>query len=409
MLVACSQQDAPAAEIARTAEEVIGETSPAPALAQGKYAPRDACGKIAGASLFRLRLALAVEARDAEGVAALAADDIKLDFGEGAGRAELDHGRGARVASCGTNFGALLDLGRAENDQGGITLPWYFDQEIPIDPYDGMIVTGENVPLLLGPDPQSQPASPRSTGMRSSLTAGLVTENPFLKVKFDGKEGYVATDKLRSLIDYLVERNQPQRPLADHQLHRRGLETLPGGISGLRLTDCGFRLRCVPRTVSYSARYCSNSLSQFARTASVPNAEVMSARCRPRPQTWAEQSPGFLGLEVYRRQAASSRVRRTSKLPPSAGWQTPRRTLAKGIHHGWSFQFEAGAGHLWRHICRADHERHPVCWALCGTDRSDQQCRYRAISWSPDRHARTYLLEIPTRDDSGAQWPFGDT
>jgi hypothetical protein len=201
VLVACSQQDAPAEEVAQAAEEMVGEATPVSALAQGKYAPRDECGKIEGASLFRQRLALAVEARDAEGVAALAADDIKLDFGDGAGRAELIKRLDEPGRKLWDELGALLDLGCAENDQGGITLPWYFDQEIPIDPYDGMIVTGENVPLLLGPDPQSQQLAALNWEA-IELTAGLVTENPFQKVKFDGKEGYVATDKLRSLIAY---------------------------------------------------------------------------------------------------------------------------------------------------------------------------------------------------------------
>lgn len=200
-LAACSQRDAPAEEIAQTAEEIVGDASPTPALADGKYAPRDECGKLEGAALFRQRLALAVEARDAEGVAALAADDIKLDFGDGSGRAELVKRLDEQGGKLWDELDAILALGCSANDQGGLTVPWYFDQEIPVDPYDGMIVTGENVPLLLGPDAKSQELAALNWDV-VELTAGLVTENPFQKVKFDGKEGYVATDKLRSLIDY---------------------------------------------------------------------------------------------------------------------------------------------------------------------------------------------------------------
>lgn len=201
LLTACSQSDAPADEVAETAEQIVGDATPTPALADGKYAPRDDCGKIEGADVFRQRLALAVKARDAEGVAVLAAEDVKLDFGGGAGRAELIARLDNPDGKLWGELDALLALGCAENDQGGITLPWYFEQDIPLDPYKAMIVTGEEVPLLLGPDPKSQQLATIDWDA-IELMDGLKTEQPFQHVRLGDKEGYVETTKLRSVIDY---------------------------------------------------------------------------------------------------------------------------------------------------------------------------------------------------------------
>jgi hypothetical protein len=151
--------------------------------------------------LFRQRLALAVQARDAEGVAALAADDVKLDFGGGAGRAELIRRLSDSGGKLWSEMDSLLALGCAKNAQGGITLPWYFEQKIPLDPYKAMIVTGEDVPLYLGPDPKSQQLATIDWDA-VELMEGLKTEDAFQHVKLGDKEGYIATDRLRSAIDY---------------------------------------------------------------------------------------------------------------------------------------------------------------------------------------------------------------
>ncbi|HTM96499.1 MAG TPA: hypothetical protein VL100_11885 [Croceibacterium sp.] len=201
LLAACSQRDAPADDVAETAQKIVGDATPTPALADGKYAPRDDCGAVEGADLFRQRLALAIEARDSEGVAALSADDVKLDFGDGSGRAELVTRLDNADGKLWGELEALLSLGCAENDQGGITLPWYFEQNIPLDPYKAMIVTGEEVPLLLGPDPKSQQLAMIDWDA-VELIDGLKTEQPYQHVKFGEKEGYIETAKLRSVIDY---------------------------------------------------------------------------------------------------------------------------------------------------------------------------------------------------------------
>lgn len=200
-LAACSQQDAPADRVAEAAEDMVDPNAPTLALADGKFAPRDDCGEIEGAALFRQRLALAVEARDVEGVAVLAAEDVKLDFGGGAGRAELiallDDPDGAMWKQ----LEELLALGCAGNDQGGLTLPWYFEQDIPGDPYATMIVTGEKVPLLSAADAKSQALATLNWDA-VELADGFQPDKPFQKVEFGDKAGFVDTARLRSLIDY---------------------------------------------------------------------------------------------------------------------------------------------------------------------------------------------------------------
>jgi hypothetical protein len=64
-----------------------------------------------------------------------------------------------------------------------------------------MLVTGENVPLLERPDPASKPAATISWDLVEIAT--LNPESAYQRVELgDGKVGFIATDKLRSLIDY---------------------------------------------------------------------------------------------------------------------------------------------------------------------------------------------------------------
>ena len=64
LLTACEREEAPADEVAESAEKLVGAEQPeAPKLAQGPYAPRDTCGDLEGAAEFRQELAAAVEAQ----------------------------------------------------------------------------------------------------------------------------------------------------------------------------------------------------------------------------------------------------------------------------------------------------------------------------------------------------------
>ena len=205
-LAACERERAPSDSVKQAAETIVkqvdGSASPAK-TAKGAYAPRDECANKPGATEFRRALAAAVEARDAEAVAALAAPDVKLDFGGGAGRDELRRRLSAKDAPLWDELEALLELGCADNRQGGITMPWHFAQDIGgVDPMMGMIVIGENVPLLDAPAEDAKPVAHLSWAA-VELTGGLQPAAPYQKVStVDGETGFVASDKLRSLLGY---------------------------------------------------------------------------------------------------------------------------------------------------------------------------------------------------------------
>jgi hypothetical protein len=203
LLTACEREQAPADNVAESAERLVGAKQPEPPkLAQGPYAPRDTCGDLKGAAEFRSALAAAVAERNADALVALAAEDIKLDFGGGTGRAELKKRLTAQDRELWRELGELLTLGCAANKQGGLTLPWYFDQSISdVDPFVGMIVTGESVPVMSSPEEGGETLATLSWDVVE--IAALEPDSPFQKVKTTaGQEGYVATDKLRSLIGY---------------------------------------------------------------------------------------------------------------------------------------------------------------------------------------------------------------
>jgi hypothetical protein len=200
---ACDRHKAPSDKLAQSASELVGAKKPEPApLAEGPYAPRDTCGDLAGAEAFREKLAEAVMARDANAFVALAAEDIKLDFGGGTGRAELKKRLTGKTWMLWDELDQLLELGCAANSQGGLTIPWYFEQHIDkVDSMSGMLVVGEKVPLLPAPDAKGQPLATLSWDV-VTLTA-LKPDDPFQHVATTGGiEGYIATDKLRSLLDY---------------------------------------------------------------------------------------------------------------------------------------------------------------------------------------------------------------
>lgn len=200
---ACSQEHAPAERIAQKAEQIVAAASSSTApLAEGPYAPQDSCTKVEGADAFRQQLADAVRQRNADALIALAADDIKLDFGGGAGSAELRKRLNDKAWDLWSELDELMALGCAANGQGGITIPWYFGQDLgDVDAVSGWLVTGENVPVLAAPDPGSKPLATISWDIVE--IAALDPERKYQQVELPDKAvGFIATAKLRSVIDY---------------------------------------------------------------------------------------------------------------------------------------------------------------------------------------------------------------
>jgi hypothetical protein len=177
---------------------------------KGKYAPRDACRELPGARAFREKLAAAVEARDADAVAAMASPDIRLGFAGEDERRRFLAALKAPDRKAMNELAALLPLGCAGSDGGGLTIPWYFAQDYgDVDSYSAMLVMGADVPLHATADAGSAAKQQLSWDL-VTLDKGWFPEKKFQQVTVvgSGGKGYVATDKLRSMLDYRLLANR---------------------------------------------------------------------------------------------------------------------------------------------------------------------------------------------------------
>ena len=216
LLAACDRSDPPSERLERAAGELVKEVESTPAperQAEGPWAPRNECDDLPGGMDFLASLQAAVDTRDADALVALAADDVKLNFGGGAGTQQL---RGRLAANDGAHWdelAQLLELGCAARDETGMTLPWYFDQEVPVDAYMGAIVTGEDVPLYDAPASDAEVITTLSWDAIELLPDETPQEG-FDRVGWldpqtnERVEGYIASEMLRSMLDYRLIANR---------------------------------------------------------------------------------------------------------------------------------------------------------------------------------------------------------
>jgi hypothetical protein len=196
---ACSQQGA--AEKSAQPQVAVHAT-PQP---KGRYAPRDECKGLPGAADFHEHLVEAVQLRDVKALTALADPNIKLDFGGGGGTAELTKQLNASTPEhdLWKSLEQVLRLGCAKGDGGEIVMPWLFSQELDssVDPTAAMLVMGEDVPILSKPSASAKPIGTISWNV-VNLSA-FDPAKPYQPLSMPmHAEGWVATDKLRSLLDY---------------------------------------------------------------------------------------------------------------------------------------------------------------------------------------------------------------
>jgi hypothetical protein len=216
VLVACSQSDAPSQQMEVAAEELVDTVLETPgatgAASLGRFAPRDECGGLEGARPFLAMLHAAIEARDADVLVALAANDVMLGFGGADGAANLRSSLAEEGSPLWNELDELAMLGCAANGQGGLTLPWAFTRDTGGDAFETMIVTGEEVFLHEAPDGNSARISAFNwdaveiiEDQRHAAGDAEWTHVRLLPQPGDDREaleGYVRSDMLRSVIDY---------------------------------------------------------------------------------------------------------------------------------------------------------------------------------------------------------------
>lgn len=174
------------------------------AAAPPSYPPRDECTRVPGATAFRAALATAIQRRDAAAIGALAASDLMLDFGGGAGRAELTKRlRGSEGPGLWRELTALLALGCAVQGNN-LVLPSFNSDDLgEQDAFAVLLVTGANVPLY----------ARRSTASRQLATVSWQLVKPLPDNRLDlplqyvqlvgsNLTGYIAQAKLRSQMGY---------------------------------------------------------------------------------------------------------------------------------------------------------------------------------------------------------------
>lgn len=181
--------------------------------AKGEWVPRDECGEIDGAYAFRIALADAVIKRDTDAVVAMADPNIKLSFGDDAGRDGLRETLGAPDGEMWRELEQVLALGCAAQGEAGFAVPWYWAQDLgEIDPYSGLIAMGEDTPVFR--DATGSDVIGTLEWEMVELDHSLDSGGDMIPVILgDGGTGYVAAGNLRSVIDYrmLVNRGEDGR------------------------------------------------------------------------------------------------------------------------------------------------------------------------------------------------------
>ena len=165
------------------------------------FAPRDECASLPGWKGFRDKLGAAVALKNATALAALADRNVKLDYGGGAGRAELIR-RLRQPAGLWRDLATIMPLG-CSVEAGLAALPWYF-WRIPesVDPATTMLVMGDAVALRELPKSGASVVALLDWPMVELSGKSFDPAAAFARVRTraTGPEGYIETRRLRSLL-----------------------------------------------------------------------------------------------------------------------------------------------------------------------------------------------------------------
>ncbi len=179
----------------------------APASAE-HFAPRNECEALAGAEEFQRTLVTAVANRNAAMLRSIVDPNILLDFGGGSGWELLQDRLASPELQLWSELDKVLRLGCAVTEEGRISMPFYFSQELPedTDPYGTYITLGDRVPLF---------RSETGTDIVQYLDWEAVVNIDMFETAEEleraerwqfrtsgGTRGYMDPESVRSLVDY---------------------------------------------------------------------------------------------------------------------------------------------------------------------------------------------------------------
>lgn len=179
--------------------------APAAATGRDRRPPIDECAADPSFAAFRDELRQAIARRDRDHVLAILADDILVDFGGGAGRADfirawtLDR---PEESGLWTELGTVLDLGCAREADGSLWAPSLYrqlgDQD---DPFTAAIAVRPGAAMQVAPDPRSPVVTTLDWDVLTLLPDDGSDDWTAVALS-DGRRGFVARGDLRSAVDY---------------------------------------------------------------------------------------------------------------------------------------------------------------------------------------------------------------
>ena len=195
-----AEQDIAPVETSDDSGDIAAQPTTAP---QGRFAPRNDCIGLPGAKQFFLTLENAVKNRDAEALLGITDAKVKLDFGGGAGLQTFRERLADPQGRLWPDLAKISALGCAHATNGDMVMPSFADQQMDdVDVAKALIVTGRDVPVRQTAA-AAAPAVDTVSWDAVSLIGGFDPEAPFQHVTTaGGKDGYIASDHLRSPLDY---------------------------------------------------------------------------------------------------------------------------------------------------------------------------------------------------------------
>ena len=184
---------------------LFSATAPAATPAR-RLPPVDQCAAEPGFKIYKDALRKSVDRRDGNGLLALLAPDVLVNFGGESGRdafaREWDLKAGV-PDELWKQLGAILALGCARSDAAMVmpSLAVQFDSDADEDAFDKLIVISSSAELRVAPDS----ASARIASLSWDVVTALERrhQDDWVKVQLaDGRKGWVAGSQLRSPLDY---------------------------------------------------------------------------------------------------------------------------------------------------------------------------------------------------------------